>query len=724
METSIRFLRRHPPRTGWQLFAFALLTVLFLPVMVNSSALDLQTVPTIVGVSAGLILGFGGGRRTRPLLIIPALLVALGLLGLVPPWRIIENDLWTLGRMVWQAVQRSASPAPPLLLPAAISAAIASTQNLLAAAWEGNTSALAWVVAHLLSVLGFVSAGILGMGLRRRVPLLTWIMPFVATIAITVIIARLGLGHAIAGLFLTMLLAIFGSFISRESNWERSGTGYSDLLRWDVAQGGTLLLVLVIGGGFLLPSIPRNFVTTWLWTDVQLPAGLEELDNDEPGTRLDGSLGGGRSQVGRMRAGDNLALGQSLEQGARDELALNVRVQGASEGNLPYWRGQIFEHYTGQGWETGEIRMVPIASFNIERQQENLTVQEVTDMHAGRGRSPRYGLPDIIATGDQSLREETALGELIGWSGTTSTYTVYSQAPIPPSQTVAELVRIQSAMVPFRELPENMPERVSDLAFRITDGAISQIERAAAIETYLRGLSYSYEVEPLQPGGDAVDQFLFTMRAGYCTYYASTMAVMARMVGIPSRVAVGYASGSFNPETKTYTVLEEDAHAWPELYIDGQGWTRWEPTPIRQVPPRNTNPEVVAEIPLIEPEQPVAQNNYWGILILGLAAILLVVFLWQRFNFVAPLSSIGVHNDLYRFGRRIGIAPGPGDTVEEYTRRLARAAPSAERPLVRVGRLLTARIYRDQPLAPEEEHNLITDWHIVRDILRRKPDER
>lgn len=724
METTIRFLRRHPPRTGWQLFTFALATVLILPVMVSASSLELQTTPTVIGVIAGLIVGFGGGRRTRPLLIIPALLVCLALIGLLPPWRVIESDLWALGRIVSQVVRRSTAPYPPLLFAAAVSAAATSTQNLLVAAWEGNAAALAWFVAHLLALLGFLSAGMLGLGLRRRALLLTWTMPLIATIVLTVIIARLGLGYAITGLFVTMLFAIFGSFISRERSWERAGTGYSDILRWDVAQGGTLLLALVIGAGFVLPSLPRNFVTTWLWADVRLPAGLEELDNDAPGTRLNGNLGGGRSQVGRMRAGDDLALGQSLEQGARDEMALRIQVQGVPEGPLPYWRAQIFEDYTGRGWETGEIRMVPIGSFQIERDPANFTVQQITDMNAGRGRSPRYGLPDIIATGDQALREETALGELVGWSGTTSSYTVYSQPPVRPSDTIPELVRMQSVLVPFRELPDALPERVADLARRITEAAVSQTERAAAIESYLRDLSYSYEVEPLQPGGDAVDQFLFTMRSGYCTYYASAMAVMARVVGIPSRVAVGYASGTLDPETRTYTVLEADAHAWPELYIDGQGWTRWEPTPIREVPPRNTSPEIEPIIPESEPAQPVAQSNYWGILILGVAAMLLAVVAWQRLNFVAPLSPAGVHTDLYRFGRRVGVPPGAGDTVEDYTRRLARAAPAAERPLTRVGRLLTARIYRDQPLAADEEHNLITDWHIVRDILRRKPDER
>ena len=677
----------------------------------------------LLGVTAGLVLGFGGGRRTRPLLIIPALLIPLGLLGLLPPWRVVEGDLRAVLRIVVQTVLRDAAQRPLFLLPAALTAAAAGTWNLLRAAWEGDGDALAWVVAHSLALLGFLSAGLLGLGLRRRALLLSWIMPLIGTIAVTVITARLGMSYAIIGIFTSMLLTIFGSFISRESAWERTGTDYSDVLRWEMLLGGALLLILVLGAGFLIPSMPRNFVTTWIWTDIRLPAGLEQLDNDEPGGDLGPRQAGGTSRIGRMRSGDNLPLGQSLELDGSEEVALQVRVAGVPENTVPYWRGQLFERYTGRGWTTGDIRMVSIPPFAIEQPQEDLTTQEVTDAHGGLGRRPRYGLADIVAVNDRSLREETEQGELVGWSGTGTTYTVYSRPPAPPSESVPEIIQRQSALVPYREIPDTLPERVADVARRITAGATSQTERAAAIEAYLRDLTYSYQVEPLQPGGDAVDQFLFTMRSGYCTYYASAMAVMARVVGIPSRVAVGYASGTFDPATSTYTVREGDAHAWPELYIDGQGWTRWEPTPIRPVPPRNLSLERAPVLPIVEPE-PVAAGNLWGLAILGMMALLLVIVAWQRFNFVAPLTPARVHTDLYRFGRRVGVTPGSGDTVEEYAGRLARTAPAAERPLQRVGRLLSARIYRDRPLAPDEERSLVSDWQIVRDILRRKPEDR
>jgi hypothetical protein len=243
-----------------------------------------------------------------------------------------------------------------------------------------------------------------------------------------------------------------------------------------------------------------------------------------------------------------------------------------------------------------------------------------------------------------------------------------------------------------------------------------------ALEAYLRHLKYSYEVAPLQPGGDAVDQFLFTMRSGYCTYYASAMAIMARIAGIPSRVAVGYATGTYDRATGAYVIHESDAHAWPELYIDGQGWTRWEPTPIRPVPARSAQREVAR--PPFAPattSSPVRVSPLWGLVLLGIGILVLLAAGQLRW-LSRPLSPAGVHRDLYRMGRRAGVQPVPGDSVEEYAFRLARAVPPARQPIERVAQLLTARLYRQVPLTSSEERTLLSSWYTVRSIFQRRPN--
>jgi hypothetical protein len=75
-----------------------------------------------------------------------------------------------------------------------------------------------------------------------------------------------------------------------------------------------------------------------------------------------------------------------------------------------------------------------------------------------------------------------------------------------------------------------------------------------------------------------VDYFLFNLQRGYCDYFASAMVVMARSVGIPARLAVGYAMGHYHSQQGAYVVTEKDAHAWPELYFPDYGWIPFEPT--------------------------------------------------------------------------------------------------------------------------------------------------
>ena len=152
-------------------------------------------------------------------------------------------------------------------------------------------------------------------------------------------------------------------------------------------------------------------------------------------------------------------------------------------------------------------------------------------------------------------------------------------------------------MSTYLALPRYYAPRVIDLAHVLAGNEPTQYAKALALEAYLRDLPYSYQVQPLPGGGDAVEQFLFDMRQGYCTYYASSMAVMARILGIPARVAIGYATGEYDPATRTYIVHESDAHAWPELYINGQ-WLPFEPTPVRPLPARS----VVSAIPIPEAE--------------------------------------------------------------------------------------------------------------------------
>jgi hypothetical protein len=105
------------------------------------------------------------------------------------------------------------------------------------------------------------------------------------------------------------------------------------------------------------------------------------------------------------------------------------------------------------------------------------------------------------------------------------------------------------------------------------------LEKASALENYLRS-HYGYTLQlPQTPPRDPIANFLFVRREGHCEYFASTMAVMLRTINIPSRVVNGFSGGEFNDVNSRYVIRASDAHSWVEAYIPGEGWMEFDPTP-------------------------------------------------------------------------------------------------------------------------------------------------
>ncbi|MGI5198807.1 transglutaminase TgpA family protein [Streptomyces sp. CA-288835] len=140
----------------------------------------------------------------------------------------------------------------------------------------------------------------------------------------------------------------------------------------------------------------------------------------------------------------------------------------------------------------------------------------------------------------------------------------------------------------FTDVPESLPPVVYDTARQITSGSSNNYERAVKLQDWFSlegGFVYDTEVQ-VGSGSQAIERFLRD-KEGFCVHFSFAMASMARTLGIPARVAVGFTPGS--PESNgTMSVGLRDAHAWPELYFEGVGWTRFEPTPNRGTVPEYT----------------------------------------------------------------------------------------------------------------------------------------
>jgi len=179
-------------------------------------------------------------------------------------------------------------------------------------------------------------------------------------------------------------------------------------------------------------------------------------------------------------------------------------------------------------------------------------------------------------------------------------YLVRSSVPkLTPEQLALSSASVQGISEDFTRIPGNVPEIVRMTASTVAGSSGTPYRKAMAIQKYLRSAEFSYSLQsPVQGGYDgnglSVLADFLDQKSGYCIHYASAMAVMARLEGIPSRIAVGYAPGRLTGATVSvagegvlpeYEVDARDAHAWPELYFQGLGWVPFEPTPSRGVVP-------------------------------------------------------------------------------------------------------------------------------------------
>ncbi|MFO3797629.1 MAG: transglutaminase-like domain-containing protein, partial [Anaerolineales bacterium] len=196
----------------------------------------------------------------------------------------------------------------------------------------------------------------------------------------------------------------------------------------------------------------------------------------------------------------------------------------------------------------------------------------------------------------------------------------------------------------YLQLPANFSPRLRALAEEIVGEAPTRYDKAEAMTHYLREhITYAERIPPPPPGQDVLEWFLFEHRQGFCNYYATAEVLLLRAVGVPARLASGYAQGETQGSGR-YIVRERHAHAWPEVYFPGWGWVEFEPTVNQAVlvrPQRVTAPSLTpASTPAIRKPSPhlpkdetleeATEKKPWPWILLGISGSALLIFLTKR----------------------------------------------------------------------------------------------
>lgn len=273
---------------------------------------------------------------------------------------------------------------------------------------------------------------------------------------------------------------------------------------------------------------------------------------------------------------ETLTTRQELELSGPVDLDPEPRfIVESNESTL--FRTEVYDRYTGDGWvrtdETADSD--PLPEGNAETIEQ--TFEIVTPMQS----LPTAAMPATVDGLDGVEYQQTADG-LLQADGPVEAETEYSVTTEQVNASAATLNAAgddypEAVADQYTQLPSDVPDRVRDLTADVTADAETPYETARVTQEYLmRQKEYSLDVPP--PEGNIADEFLFEMEAGYCTYYATTMAVMLRAEGIPARVVSGYSTGH-EVDDETRAVLGSNAHAWVEVYFPDVGWVTFDPTP-------------------------------------------------------------------------------------------------------------------------------------------------
>jgi transglutaminase-like putative cysteine protease len=312
----------------------------------------------------------------------------------------------------------------------------------------------------------------------------------------------------------------------------------------------------------------------------------------------EGTSGGGSGGRGPVTTGLNpiLTLGDDLR---RSTPAPALSYTTTATGGL-YMRLTALDDFTGEAWEPTEGELVQENSVDQFPQPPGLEeavprTTDTTQVQVANVRSrwlPAPYAPQSVEglVGEWAWEAESLAIRTARSSARAQEYEVESLT-ISPSveQLVAAGTGAPVGFDRYLAVPDDLPAVVGEVALEVVGAASTNYDKAVALQGYFRNGEFTYsEDAPVDEGYDGsgaevLAEFL-DAKSGYCVHFSSAMAAMARTLGIPARVAVGFTPGQatgFDEGEVEYEVSTYNLHAWPELYFAGVGWVRFEPTPGR-----------------------------------------------------------------------------------------------------------------------------------------------
>jgi transglutaminase-like putative cysteine protease len=553
-------------------------------------------------------------------------------------------------------------------------------------------------------------------------------------------------------LYLLVIIYLFGVLmyaarmytLKQAARWQFSRVRFDPEIKRDFLQIGSSIALAAVLFGALAPSVLGAPQIGDLWQQIGRPLrSVEELFN---------RLFSGLQPNGLTFAdpfGRTLALSGPRNLGR--ERVLEVQ---AAAGH--YWQAVTYDEYTGTAFQSSDTTRLAVnpgtQPFARQFAERTPVTQTFTVFFPN---NTLIFAASQAASVDRAAWVETYpdsgnLGEVPMWTainplGSGDSYQVISWVSTASEPQLRSAGTDYPAAIRQRylQLPDSLPDRVRQLARQIVRDAqaANPFDAASALELYLRtNITYNEKISAPPPGTDGVDYLLFDVKEGYCDYYASALAVMARSLDIPARIAVGYTQGAFDAQRGVYQVFQSNAHTWAEVYFPQYGWVQFEPTAsqpaLARLPLAATNPNADPNAsgresrfgsripqdlefdPLQGPASPLnlpkeaGAETPWPVLIGGAGLVLIAIgaalgAMWVYENHGLTRQARGgewVFARVTRLARWLCVQPAPWQTPFEQAQALSQIMPRSEPAITRAAKLYVRERYgrgEPEPLAAQ-----------------------
>jgi transglutaminase-like putative cysteine protease len=560
---------------------------------------------------------------------------------------------------------------------------------------------------------------------------------------------------------LALLFAARTHLAAQEIEWRSTSVRYERGIWFDFLRAAFLVAVFVLFLSWSLPTLSANTSINDALSSTQGP--WREFQDDW--TRLFASLRSYGSATTDPYE-DSLVLGGPRTVGSTLIMDVSVPRQ------LPnvYWQAIAYDTYEDGSWhvddrtetrlhfpDDGALELPPSWARDVVPQ---------TVVNYLPNSSFIYAAPEVVETDRQMFVESTRDDqnkELI--SAVRSRYVLRQGDRYEVSSRVsiadADSLRSSSTFYPdwvserYLQMPDSITPETISLAAELTAPHVTPFDKSIAVRDYLRtNITYNDQIDAPPEGVDPVHYTLFVSQEGYCNYYASSMALMLRSQGVPSRVVSGYAQGEYDEASQSYRVRASNAHTWVEVYFPQYGWIQFEPTASLPLVDRPAaagggdafaspadpsefnaedrledidNPASESLEDLLAGEETVQNSQFWerfslwqalgAVLILLLAAV--AIFVANVLNKRVEGNVDRSYQRLGSWARWLGIFYQPTDTPYERADMMSSAVPEGHIPI----RNLTHEYVRKQFSADHQsdaKFDSFAAWQQLRPLLIRQ----